>query len=140
MTLVVVPQMVRQDVTQLGNLIHEKKIDWATLPPVMAQLMDLNHLSVLKKLFVGGEAPPQDLVDRVCSVTELHNVYGPTETTVWSSFRLFQQGDIATNIGKPIPNNTLFVLDAHMAPVKMGVHGELYIGGAGVGKRILTST
>jgi non-ribosomal peptide synthetase component F len=32
------------------------------------------------------------------------------------------------------------VLDAHMAPVKMGVHGELYIGGAGVGKMILTST
>ena len=75
--------------------------------------------------------------------TALVNEYGPTETVVgccvyWAppdSLTRYKGGVIP--IGKPIINTQLYVLDSHMQPVPVGVHGELYIGGLGVGRGYL---
>ena len=70
----------------------------------------------------------------------LLNEYGPTETVVGCS--LYEiPGDLHVEgripIGKPIQNLTHYVLDARMQPVPVGVAGELYIGGVGVGRGYL---
>ncbi|HEX6372561.1 MAG TPA: amino acid adenylation domain-containing protein, partial [Longimicrobium sp.] len=70
----------------------------------------------------------------------LLNEYGPTETVVGCSLYELPadrpaQGRIP--IGKPIQNLTHYVLDARMQPVPVGVVGELYIGGVGVGRGYL---
>ena len=81
----------------------------------------------------GGEALPRDLADvLVAKVGELWNVYGPTETTIWSSAGRVQSGHGPVSIGRPIANTQLWVLDARLQPLPVGVPGELYIGGLGL--------
>ncbi|HEX5851854.1 MAG TPA: amino acid adenylation domain-containing protein [Solirubrobacteraceae bacterium] len=87
------------------------------------------------KALCGGEALPVALADRlVATGLELWNMYGPTETTIWSTCaRIETQGEVLT-IGRPIANTTLYILDASMAPVPVGVAGELWIGGDGLAR------
>lgn len=69
------------------------------------------------------------------------NAYGVTEATIDSTYmditpeRLRGAGFVA--IGKPIPNNTTYVLDRHMEPCPVGIPGVLYIGGPGVARGYL---
>ena len=91
-------------------------------------------LSGLQKLLLGGEALPVSLANQVRRLFPglLYNMYGPTETTIWSTCcRLDSPGNIIP-IGRPIPNTQTYVLDELLAPVPIGVAGELYIAGAGV--------
>jgi acyl-coenzyme A synthetase/AMP-(fatty) acid ligase len=66
---------------------------------------------------------------------ELHNLYGPTEAAVdvtyWECRRDWK-GSVP--IGQPIWNTQVYVLDGEQRPVPMGVMGELYLGGVGVGR------
>jgi amino acid adenylation domain-containing protein len=83
----------------------------------------------------GGEALPRDLAaDLLQRASEVWNLYGPTETCVWSTAHRLIERDAPVLIGFPIGNTRVYVLDASMQPVPLGVPGELYIGGAGVAR------
>ena len=72
--------------------------------------------------------------------TRLFNEYGPTETVVGCCVYEVQPETEWTGsipIGRPIANTQLYILDAKGQPVPVGVAGELYIGGAGVGRGYL---
>lgn len=83
----------------------------------------------------GGEALPRDLALALCDTgCELWNMYGPTETTIWSAANPLTTVFESVPIGNPLANTQLYVLDAHMQPVPVGVWGELYIGGEGLAR------
>jgi acyl-coenzyme A synthetase/AMP-(fatty) acid ligase len=67
------------------------------------------------------------------------NLYGPTETTIDATVRACHEATATgvVPIGRPIANTQAYVLDARMAPVPIGVTGELYLGGAGLARGYL---
>jgi amino acid adenylation domain-containing protein len=89
------------------------------------------------RLLCGGEALPPGLAAQLLErVSELWNMYGPTETTIWSTCTRVLDAD-AISIGHPIANTQVYVLDAALAPVPIGVTGDLYIAGDGVARGYL---
>ncbi|QTB40563.1 non-ribosomal peptide synthetase [Burkholderia pseudomallei] len=87
-------------------------------------------------LLCGGEALPPALAERLLAhVPAIWNLYGPTETTVWSTVRRVTTPVV--DIGGPIANTQVYVLDERLRPAPIGVAGELYIGGAGVARGYL---
>jgi amino acid adenylation domain-containing protein/non-ribosomal peptide synthase protein (TIGR01720 family) len=72
---------------------------------------------------------------------QLVNMYGITETTVHVTYQLLNEEHIrrapGSLIGRPIPDLRVYVLDARMQPVPVGVPGEMYVGGAGLARGYL---
>lgn len=95
--------------------------------------------SGLRDLVFGGEAADARVIADVLKnhpPARLVNGYGPTETTTfaaWYEPRHVPDGARSIPIGRPLANSELYVLDEHLQPVPIGVPGELYIGGGGVG-------
>lgn len=98
-----------------------------------------------KWLVLGGEALTWDLATRLLGAQRCRvlNHYGPTETTVGAATfevtearaeELRALGARTVPIGRPLPNVSLTVIDAHGAEVPVGVAGELAIGGSGVAR------
>jgi amino acid adenylation domain-containing protein len=89
----------------------------------------------LRLRLCGGEALSVDLANQLAppGVT-LWNLYGPTETTVWSAAGVVTGTAAAVDIGPPIDHTRVYVLDKRLAPVPVGVVGEVCLGGRGVAR------
>ncbi|MFR9773646.1 amino acid adenylation domain-containing protein, partial [Nocardia sp. SC052] len=86
----------------------------------------------LRDIFVIGEALPPETVAAVRTVTDaaVHNLYGPTEAAVSVTYWPATAADErSVPIGVPQWNTQVYVLDAHLQPVPVGVPGELYLAG-----------
>ncbi|WP_436494699.1 amino acid adenylation domain-containing protein [Actinokineospora sp. HUAS TT18] len=78
----------------------------------------------------GGEELTADLARTLTADgATLWNIYGPTETTVWATAS--EVGD-RIELGPPIANTRVYVLDAALRPVPVGAVGEIHIGGVGM--------
>jgi amino acid adenylation domain-containing protein len=85
------------------------------------------------KILCGGEAMPRDLAGALLTRGEVWNLYGPTESTIWSMVHKLEAAEVSL-IGRPIANTKVYILDSHLQPVPIGVHGDLYIGGDGLAR------
>lgn len=140
-TLVLPEAGLQRDPQQVAELISEKKITHMLgLPSLYSLLLaeaGSEKLSSLDTIIVAGEACPKDLVKRHNELfprIKLYNEYGPTEGTVWSSVYdcSSQKLEMQVPIGNPILNSQIYLLNANMRPVPVGIAGELYIGGPGL--------
>jgi amino acid adenylation domain-containing protein len=103
------------------------------------------RLKSLKQVFSCGEAISVSQVRHFNSLlreandTRLYNMYGPTEATVEvSSFDCSQENELNTvPIGARIDNFSVYILDRNRNLLPVGVPGEIYISGAGVGRGYL---
>ncbi|MBV9790209.1 MAG: acyltransferase domain-containing protein, partial [Chloroflexi bacterium] len=67
----------------------------------------------------------------------LWNMYGPTETTIWSLAQQIDAKQPRITIGRPIANTQIYLLDATLQPVPIGVPGQIMIGGDGLARGYL---
>ena len=126
----------------LRDWIVRNEITISFLPTTLAEsLISLAwpKRTELRFLLTGADTlhrhPPQDLP------FELVNNYGPTEcTVVATSGQVRGSGcsDLPT-IGRPIANTKVYLLDEDLREVPAGEVGEIFIGGANVGRGYLNS-
>ncbi|MGL4236954.1 MupA/Atu3671 family FMN-dependent luciferase-like monooxygenase [Tabrizicola sp.] len=123
----------------MAGLILRHNVTHLQCTPSMARMLAEDNgaraaLKRLKQMLVGGEALMGRLAGDLSSLigTPVLNMYGPTETTIWSSVEATTGEDGVVNIGRPIANTSLYVLDDTLSPVAEGKPGELWIGGEGV--------
>jgi amino acid adenylation domain-containing protein/non-ribosomal peptide synthase protein (TIGR01720 family) len=112
------------------------------VPSMLAAFLDdpaATGCRSIRRIFSSGEALPPALADRLLAKlpVELHNLYGPTETAVDVTAWACSPGAAVVPIGRPIDNVRTYILDERLAPVPIGVRGELYIGGVQVGRGYL---
>ncbi|CAI6080263.1 Dimodular nonribosomal peptide synthase [Paenibacillus sp. JJ-100] len=90
-------------------------------------------------VITGGEALTEELKLSLEGLgCQVNNQYGPTETTIYSTAASLGVGQSGKpNIGGPVRNTQLYVLDQSMQPVPPGVAGELYIAGEGLARGYL---
>ncbi|KWB39655.1 non-ribosomal peptide synthetase [Burkholderia ubonensis] len=133
----------QRETDYLVDLIAREGITTAHFVPSMLRAFldhpDLDaHCASLRRVVCSGEALPYDLQQRFFERLDarLYNLYGPTEAavdvTAWECLRDDAHRNVP--IGRPIANTRVYIVDAQMQPVPVGVAGELLIGGTPVGR------
>ena len=132
--LVLVKREELLDPEGLVRLLEEQEISVVTLPPSVLGVLPEVELRKLRTIVVAGEACWTELVSKWGEGRRMLNAYGPSETTVCATVSepLVKTGK--PDIGKPIGNTQVYVLDENLAPAPVGVSGELYLGGAGLAR------
>lgn len=122
----------------LKKLIKIRNVDMMQITPSRLKLLFCENEEIfhqIKVLMVGGEPFPERFLQRLKQYEgmKVFNMYGPTETTIWSTVKELT-GEEKVNIGGPILNTQLYILDENGSPVQDGEVGELCIGGLGVAR------
>jgi amino acid adenylation domain-containing protein len=121
----------------LMRLIAEHEVTVALLPPSALVPMDPERLPTLRLLAVCGEPFTAELVARWAPTRRLVNLYGPTETSMFVTVAELTSAHRRPDIGRPIGNTRIYVVDRRLEPVPIGVPGELLVGGTSVGRGYL---
>jgi amino acid adenylation domain-containing protein len=124
---------------RLAQLIRDRQVTFACLPPAVLALLTGEQFPELRTLLSAGEELTSELLRAwLRPGLEIYNGYGPTECSIGSTFMKLEPGtQLPPPIGRPKPNYQAYVLDPHLNPVPVGVTGELHIGGAGVARGYL---
>ncbi|MDI1476289.1 non-ribosomal peptide synthetase/type I polyketide synthase [Polyangium sp. y55x31] len=144
---VIVPDASARDPRRLLEVLATEGVTRIVLvPSLLRALLDVEpdlaaRLPRLQRWFVSGEALTPDLVARFherLPGRRLVNLYGSSEAAADSTFfEVPEKHSGPVPIGRPIANTQVYVLDASMQPVAIGMAGELYIGGAGLSRGYL---
>ncbi|MBX9868121.1 MAG: amino acid adenylation domain-containing protein [Burkholderiales bacterium] len=128
----------RKNSELMSNYLKQNGITYCYVPPVLlAQLAQINY-PLLKSVIYAGE-PCNKLVAKYwSSCLQLHNIYGPTEVTIYATHKQVINSEVE-QIGRPLPNTKVYVLDADLQIVPIGVISELYIAGAGLARGYLNN-
>ncbi|MBQ2835741.1 MAG: amino acid adenylation domain-containing protein [Clostridia bacterium] len=143
MTVVIANEEEQHNTMELNKLCIKNNVNVIQTTPSRYAIMleDKENIEFLKNMtdiLVGGEPISEQILKEMKenSNARIFNMYGPTETTIWSTIKELTNAKNIT-IGKPISNTQVYVLDKYMKVLPIGVAGELYISGDGVGKGYL---
>jgi thioesterase domain-containing protein len=97
-------------------------------------------LGGVKEIIIGGEVFPEKLLEGLkrLPLAKIYNMYGPSETTVWATIKDITIAE-TIDLGKPLANNRIYILDKHLNLQPVGVTGEMYIAGDGLARGYLNN-
>jgi amino acid adenylation domain-containing protein/non-ribosomal peptide synthase protein (TIGR01720 family) len=132
-------ETLRQLITQ-----HEVSGLWLTAGLFRLIAQDApDCLARVREVWTGGDVVPPAAVRQVqaaCPQLVIVDGYGPTETTTFATYHPLSAAAPVPEtipIGRPMDNMRVYVLDAALRPVPIGVPGELFIAGAGLARGYL---
>uniref|UniRef100_UPI00131CAC6C non-ribosomal peptide synthetase n=1 Tax=Streptomyces sp. NRRL S-37 TaxID=1463903 RepID=UPI00131CAC6C len=130
-TLVLAGPEERADARKLGRLIRDAGVRVVSIVPSLLAMLDPADLEGVHTLRTGAEALSGAQAEQWAGGgRRLVNSYGPTESTVIVTAGTVQPGGgSVVPMGAPLTNTGVYVLDDRLAPVPVGVVGELYIAG-----------
>ena len=122
----------------LAKLIQANDVEMIQMTPSRMQLLynydnELSCLKNIKEIMIGGEQFPINLLYALQGKTtaKIYNMYGPTETTIWSTVSDLTIKD-RIDIGQPIKNTKIFIIDENGDVLPNGKIGEICIAGRGL--------
>ncbi|MDT3424992.1 tyrocidine synthetase-3 [Paenibacillus forsythiae] len=137
----------KTDSRMLIDFYNQHKVDVSDGTPIILSLLcddNLPNESQLgvKYFIIGGDVLLPETVHEfrrgIGANVNIVNIYGPTECCVDATAFTIDEDTlkIGSNIpiGKPLANTKIYILDHNMKPVPVGVEGEIYISGYGVGR------
>lgn len=138
--IVIASEKQQIDPVELHAVILRNNINMLQTTPSRIRMLLSNEntaecLENLTEIMVGGEALSKTLIQQMKQVCrgKIYNMYGPTETTVWSTLQEIARDD-QIDIGKPVNNTQIFILNQYNQLNPVGVAGELCISGEGLAR------
>lgn len=140
--IAVLPEPALTDPAQLARAMQDLGVNHMHATPATWQmLIDHGWRSQRPlRLYSGGDALGNSLKEALLASHPDHrlwNYYGPTEATVYIAAQEMVATKPGVTVGRPLPNNRFYILDAHLNLLPPGVAGELYLGGANLARGYL---
>ena len=142
--LIIIPKEIAKDTASFYSLLVEKGVTVLNQTPgAFYSLIDVDKKVEEKRLALryvifGGEALTvsrlKEIMDKY-EETQFINMYGITETTVHVTYKLLSKKDLddtGSNIGKPLPNYGVYIVNNQMKLLPCGIEGEIVVVGEGV--------
>jgi nonribosomal peptide synthetase DhbF len=131
------------DIDALTALRAANQVSTVWLPAGLFSAIAAEHaecLAGLREVWTGGDRVSAAAVRRAreaCPELTIVNGHGPTEATVFAACHRLAANEPAHHagaVGHPMDNTALYVLGPGLAPVPVGVAGDLYVAGPGVAR------
>lgn len=147
--LIIVPKDITTNPSAFLSLLKKENVTILNqTPSAFYNLSDCetntvsNELSLRYIIMCGEELKPSLLKKWRLKYPNhlLINQYGITETTVNNTFKIILDSDIESgisNIGESLSTLNVYILDKKLRKLPVGVPGEIYVSGDGVGKGYL---
>jgi amino acid adenylation domain-containing protein len=135
-SVTIAPDLANSDPKYFAEDILKNQITVLQITPsrlnALIDSIGIEFLKNIRTILIGGERFPDVLQLKLNKLhnTNIFNVYGPTETTIWSSAKKVSGKSI--NIGKPLINESMYILDDELKLIPIGAVGEICIGGTGL--------
>jgi amino acid adenylation domain-containing protein len=141
-TLVIPDENIVNNKESFLDFINFHSTNVITLPPSFLDLFSVLELAVVKCLITAGEPANPAKAIEFSQSKKYFNAYGPTECAVCATIHQVTDTTSQSNIpiGRPISNSSVYVLDENFNLMPIGVKGNIFISGTGVGRGYLNNT
>gem|GEM_PF-1468158 len=148
--LTLLHDITRKDAGQMADYLVQHRVSGLDctasqlnllLPELATRYAERNMEGPVITMAVGGEAIDEELWQALALNPHVNafNVYGPTEATVNVTCQAMVP-NMRPNLGGPMANVALYILDDYLQPVVQGATGELYLAGDGIARGYLNQS